>query len=289
MMNAQRIIWLASFPKSGNTWMRILLANYFLPKENAIDINNINKFTTADVRQDFFDKAYGRPFDRPGFETWAKVRNKALQLIAVSKPNHHFVKTHSCLGLVGKQPLIPPEVTAGAIYIIRNPFDVVPSYARHLSMTIDETIDQMANGEAMNSTDTGIQEILGRWDDHIHGWTHADGLHMLTIRYEDMLDDTLGVARTVLSFLGQPQPDLGKLRWAIRRSNFKSLKSQEEKLGFRERPAGMKAFFASGKSGGWRDALTPAQVARIRAEFLPTLERHWPELLAETEAMAAGA
>jgi len=94
MSDLRRIIWLASYPKSGNTWMRSLLAQYFMPPGQAPDINNLRRFTTADVRQDFFDAANGGPFSGKGAEDWLRVRPRALRLIAASKPGTHFVKTH---------------------------------------------------------------------------------------------------------------------------------------------------------------------------------------------------
>lgn len=131
MSNLRRIIWLASYPKSGNTWMRSLLANYFMPAGQAPDINNLRRFTTADVRQDFFDAANGAPFSSHQVEDWLRVRPKALALIAGSKPGTHFVKTHCQAVRYLGQDLIPPQVTAGAVYMLRNPFDLAPSFARH--------------------------------------------------------------------------------------------------------------------------------------------------------------
>ncbi|MEO1531317.1 MAG: aryl sulfotransferase, partial [Pseudomonadota bacterium] len=95
MEDLRRIIWIASFPKSGNTWVRSFLARALAPPGTEIDINSLPRFTTADVRQDFFDKAAGQaPFVARDIDHWLKVRPKALALIARSKPGLHFVKTH---------------------------------------------------------------------------------------------------------------------------------------------------------------------------------------------------
>lgn len=288
MTDLRRIVWLASFPKSGNTWMRLLLAHYFLPKDVEIDINTIYRFTTADGRQDFFDRAAGRPFQTTDVNEWLAVRPKALRLIATSKPRMHFVKTHCMIALVGGAPLIPPEVTAAAVYMLRNPFDVAISYARHQGVGVDRAIEMMADPNEMNTSKTGIFELIGRWDSHIHGWTSARGLACHAIRYEDMLDDTERCIRGLLGFLNAPVHD-GRLRRAIRLTRFSELQKQERRKGFRERPPHMRQFFARGTAGGWREELTPAQVARIRAEFLPAIEKWYPELVGETAAFAEGA
>jgi hypothetical protein len=288
MASLQRIIWLASFPKSGNTWTRVFLANYFMPPGQAPDINSLYRFTTADVRQDFFDRANGRPFVARDVAHWLEMRPKVLRAIAASKPGHHFVKTHCQVRRMGGHDLITPEVTAAAIYVMRNPFDLVLSYARHLGEDVDRTIDRMANRQAMNGGETGIFEVIGRWDDHIASWVNAPGLPRHVMRYEDMVADAERAFRGLFAFLRTPIQD-GQLRRAIRIASFESLQKQEREKGFRERPPAMSQFFATGRAGGWRTRLAPAQVARIRAEFLPALERHYPEMLEETAEAAAGA
>ncbi|MCL5776664.1 sulfotransferase domain-containing protein [Limibaculum sp. FT325] len=288
MQSAQRIIWLASYPKSGNTWTRGFLANYFAPKSEQLDINSLRRFTTGDVRQDFFDRAAGRPFHAADFDEWLLTRPKALRLIALSKPHHHFVKTHSRIERIGDIDLIPPEVTAAAIYIIRNPFDVAQSYARHLVSSLDAAIDRMMDARAVNYGPTMICEVLGSWETHVQSWLSAPGLPRHVMRYEDMVADPERAFRGLLGFLRAPVND-GQLRRAIRAASFEQLRKQEEKAGFVERPPGMERFFAKGKAGSWREDLSPAQVARLREAFLPTLETWYPELLEETATFAAGA
>ena len=285
MNNLRRIIWLASYPKSGNTWMRSLLAHYFMPPGQAPDINNLRRFTTADVRQDFFDAAAGGRFSTQSVEEWLKVRDKAVRLIAGSKPGTHFVKTHCQAVQYLGHHLIPPEVTAGAIYILRNPFDLAPSFARHQSADIDTAIERMMNTETMMGTETGIRDAMGRWDIHVKSWTEAPGLPRHVVRYEDLLDKPAKVMRGLLDFLSV-KPDSAKLARSIKATTFEAMKKQEEAHGFRERPVGMQAFFAKGQSGVWREDLTPAQVGRLREAFLPTLKAWYPELLDETAEVA---
>ena len=285
-MDLQRIIWLASFPKSGNTWLRLLLANYFMPKGEEIHINNIFRFTTADTRQDFFDRAAGRPFRARDAQDWLNMRRKALRLIAASKPGNHFVKTHCKIARMEGQALIPPELTAGAVYVCRNPFDVAISYARHLNLDIDDAISKMADESALNASKTNLLTVTGRWDTHVESWIDAQGMWRQVMRYEDMAADIETALRGLLAFLKAPV-DVGRLRRTIRLARFENLQRQEKSKGFRERPPAMKQFFVSGGSGGWRETLTPAQIGRIRDEFAPAIEKHYPELLAETAEFAA--
>jgi hypothetical protein len=283
MSDLRRIIWLASYPKSGNTWMRSLLAHYLMPPGTAPDINNLRQFTTADVRQDFFDLAAGQPFRGQSVDDWVAVRGKALRLIAGSKPNQHFVKTHCQPIVLLGEPLIPAEFTAAAIYILRNPFDVAPSYARHASADLDTAIDRMLFPDNMMGTPTGIYDALGRWDDHVKAWTEAPGLPLHVVRYEDLIEKPAKAMRALLKDFLKVPIDQPKLARAIKSTSFANMKKQEETKGFREKPEGMQSFFAKGKVGAWREDLTKEQIARLRDEFAPALERWYPEVLRDVD------
>lgn len=277
-MNVPRnIIWISSFPKSGNTWVRAFLGNYFTPTGKQLSINELSSITTSDIRHDWFDKAAGKPFVAETFDDWVAMRRKVLRLIAQSTPGNRFVKTHSKIDRVGDCDLIMPEVTAAAIYIIRNPFDVVVSFARHSSLSIDDAIDRMCDSVNISTGENGILEVLGRWDDHIRSWTKAPGLPRHIMRYEDMVDNPKAAFRELLHFL-QVSVQNKKLRKALEETSFSALQKQENSEGFREKPPAMEKFFVSGKYGGWRDALTPAQVARIHSEFKPTIDEFFPEV-----------
>ena len=287
MDSLQRVIWIASYPKSGNTWMRSLLAHYFMPAGQAPDINNLRNFTTADVRQDFYDAAAGKPFVGKDMQEWVQMRGPALRLIAGSRQGHHFVKTHCQPIVLFNQDLIPPPLTAGAIYMIRNPFDLAPSFARHQSADIDTAIDRMCNPDTVMGTPTGIYDILGRWDDHIDRWTSAPGMKRRVVRYEDLLQKPAKEARGLLTDFLSVKVDSSKLARAVKATSFANMQKQEREKGFTERPAGMKSFFAKGRAGVWQDDLTPVQVGKIREAFLPALEKWYPELLDETAEFAA--
>ena len=287
-MSLNRIIWLASYPKSGNTWARVLLGNYFMAEKEGISINELSKVTVSDIRQDLYDKAAGRRFVASNFDEAIQLRPKIQRMIAAQAQGHQFVKTHSKIERIGPIDLILPEVTAAAIYIMRNPFDVAPSFAHHTGQSIDTIITNMSNERMVFGSQTQIMEVLGSWNRHVESWLEAPGLARHVIRYEDMIADTEKAMRGLLAFLQAPVRD-GPLRRAIRMSSFKELQKQEATRGFKERPGDVDKFFRKGKSGSWREELTPAQVGRIREAFLPTLEKHYPEMLDETAEFAKSA
>lgn len=287
-MSDNRIIWLASFPKSGNTWMRAFLANYFIGGPKGLSINELRKFTLGDIRADFYDAAAGGKFELNSLEEYLALRPKALRLILNAREGTHFVKTHHQSILIDGQPLVPPEITAAAIYIIRNPFDVVPSYARHGGTGIDEAIAAMLDETRLSSSPRGLFEVIGRWDKHVESWTESEGLAMHIVRYEDLRDDPKAGFGKVFEFL-RVQPDAKQFANALKLTRLEALKKQEQKSGFIERPKEMSAFFHSGKVGGWRKTLTEKQIATLHNAFEPTLRKFYPEIAEETALIAARA
>ena len=154
---------------------------------------------------------------------------------------------------------------------------------------INEAIDRMLNPDTLMGTSSGIYDLLGRWDDHIHTWTHAAGLPLHVVRYEDLLASPGKAMRGLLEKFLRVKVDGPKLARAVKATSFEAMRKQEEALGFVERPQGMQKFFARGQAGVWREDLSPAQVGRLRDGFLPALEKWYPEMLKETEAFAASA
>lgn len=285
-MSDQRIIWLASFPKSGNTWMRAFLANYFIGGKKGLSINELRKFTLGDIRADFYDAAAGGTFEIESVEDYLALRSKALRLILNARQGTHFVKSHHQSIVYHDVPLIPPEITAAAIYIIRNPFDVVPSYARHSGSSVAEAVDAILDPDRFSTTPRGLLEVIGRWDHHVASWTESEGLAMKLVRYEDLRDNPKEGFGKVFDFL-KVKPDPKQFANALKLTRLEALKKQEQKSGFIERPQEMSSFFHSGKVGGWRKSLTDEQVARLHNEFEPTLRKFYPELADETAAIAA--
>jgi len=155
------------------------------------------------------------------------------------------------------------EVTVGAIYVVRNPLDVAISYAHHLAISIDETIDLMKTKGAMTiPTEKNVHEVMGSWSQHVESWTGRPTQRLHIARYEDLLESPFKSFGAIAKFLGINAPR-DRLDKAIKQSSFKVLKNQEKAKGFIERPKKAEAFFRKGEAGQWRRELTPEQVKRV--------------------------
>ena len=154
-------------------------------------------------------------------------------------------------------------MTAGAIYIVRNPLDVAISFAHHLGLSVDETIAIMGRQNAeMEVSEEVVHEVLGSWSQHVSSWTRKPHRTIYVMRYEDMLAEperTFGaLARHLLI-----APTPAQLADAIDRSSFDKLRAQEKTDGFREKSKKAERFFREGRAGQWKEILTPQQVAKI--------------------------
>lgn len=257
-----KIVWLASYPKSGNTWLRVFIHNLLRNPAKPFSINELKKFTMADTAARRFMEFDSRPYNEWTKEDVAVLRPKVLERMTQVFPDLVFVKTHNALVLDCGTPTIAMEHTAGAIYVVRNPLDIAASLGDHTGITVDQAIEQMEIEYETEISSQNVHEIRGSWSSHVKSWTaHPHpGLHVY--RYEDALDDPFRVFSGVAKFLGlNPPPE--RIEKAIRFSSFETLREQEDDEGFRERTAHQKNFFRSGRAGTWRDELTREQIDRI--------------------------
>jgi hypothetical protein len=257
------ILWLASYPKSGNTWLRAFLHNLMRNPAQSYDINQLSHFTFGDSQAPRYQKFDPRPATEYTVDDVLRMRPLVQQEMTKASPDTIFVKTHNAFLELKGQPLISNEVTAGALYVIRDPRDVTISYSHHLGLTLDQTIDFLENPDAATGIgEKNVYEHLSTWSTHVHSWTHTLNPSLHVVRYEDMLDAPMKTFGGIAKFLGFTPPR-DRLDKAIKLSSFKVLQAQERRSGFNEKSRFADAFFREGKSGQWRKLLSPEQVARI--------------------------
>ena len=261
------IIWLASFPKSGNTWTRAFMHNLLKimhgETSGLASVNNMAEFSTWDISGKLYEEILGKPAKEATRIEIAAARPKAQAVIAERSQGLILVKTHNALILDRGVPTINFAVTSGAIYVVRNPLDVAISYAHHLARKIDYAIDAMEifNAET-RVNDKVVYEVYGSWSQHVASWTKKPHRAIYVMRYEDMLEkplDTFG--KLAKHLLLSPTP--AQLKKAIELSSFDRLKKLEQEEGFVEKPKHAERFFREGRSGQWRDQLTKEQINRI--------------------------
>lgn len=272
-----KIVWLASFPKSGNTWVRIFLNNYVADGDEPVDINRLDEGLHAGSRV-LFDRLIGVPSSdllpdeidryRPAmYKAWAEEVSRPL-----------FVKVHDAWRKNGEgQPLFPAEATLSILYIVRNPLDIVPSLANHYGESIDTCIAWLLDknftlAQPANRLKQQLHQLVSDWSGHARSWLDCSGLPVRVIRYEDLLIHPRETFSAAVEAAGL-EVDAARLDKAIDYSAFNNLKDQELEDGFKERLPNAGQFFNRGRFGGWRDQLTMEQAQRIIDVHRPMMHR----------------
>ena len=268
------IWWLASYPKSGNTWLRAVLVS--LTSQGSLDINDMAALgPMASLRAAFDDTLGVDSADLP-FEQQADLRPRVYETWAAEAERPLYCKVHDAYHLTPSgEPLIPPAATRGAIYVARDPRAVAVSYSHHSGRALDATIARMGSDATVDGSPRGLswslRQRLLRWSDHVASWLAAPfPVHL--VRYEDMLADPHETFAGIAAFLGLAR-DRATIAAAVEATAFSRLQAQERSAGFAEKPWGAAAFFREGRSDGWRRVLTPEQADRIVAAHGPMMRR----------------
>lgn len=273
-----KIMWLASYPKSGNTWLRAFLHNFLRNAREPYDINRLTDFTLNDSHTVWFRAFDPRPGSQMTLEEVAALRPKVHVAMTKAFPDTVFVKTHNALVVDRGTPMISLEVTAGAIYVVRNPLDLVISHAHHYGLTLDQAIRAINTPglQGLNG-DVHVYEWHGTWSEHVRSWTQNPNPALHVIRYEDMIDAPHRTFSGVAAFLGL-SPSRERLERAIRLSSFKVLREQERRFGFIEKSASAERFFREGRKDQWRKMLTPEQIEAVASLHHEQMARfaYWP-------------
>lgn len=257
------IIWLASYPKSGNTWIRAFLQNYLDTADGPSDINALNKFFADESKPNWYVPHTRSPVTALNTAQICELRPRVHRDIATSRAGSVLVKTHNFLGAYNNLPLHEMTVTAGAVYIVRNPLDVVLSVADHFGLSIDTAIEFMNSDMSGSPTDeANVAGVFASWSTHVRSWIDGGGDATHVVRYEDLLDDPEEVFGGVVRFLGLKSSN-EKLKKAVRFSSFGELRKQEDSGGFIERSPNSKRFFRRGRKDQWRTELSAEQAGRI--------------------------
>jgi hypothetical protein len=180
-----------------------------------------------------------------------------------------FMKVHDAWGGTDRgEPLFPNDVTAGVVYILRNPLDMAASCAHHWGVTVDKAVDDMCDPEFIVARSLGgltdqLRQFLGSWSGHVRSWLDESGLPLRVVRYEDLLSDPEPVFGEVVRFCRLPY-DETRVRKAVAFSDFSELQRQEKEKGFRERSVVAPGpFFRRGQAGSWREELPPEPAKRL--------------------------
>ncbi|MFW5886211.1 MAG: sulfotransferase domain-containing protein [Bacteroidota bacterium] len=277
MENKKNFVWIASYPKSGNTWVRMFLAHYINDAQHA-DFNLLNNIPIASSRNILDEYAGVNTSDLTPREI-EELRPRVYEKISSSSKNNQLIyfKIHDAYHFTNDNlPIVPGKITKGVIYIIRNPLDIVISFAEHMGKTIDNTIELMSKNLKLSSFShklgTQISQQLMSWSLHVKSWVDLANLPVKIFRYEDLLDSPGKSFKEIIHFLDIPF-EKNSFELTLVNCKFKNLHEKEKKEGFKEKISHTKQFFNRGTSGNWKNILTKDQVEKIKKDHHEIMKR----------------
>jgi hypothetical protein len=270
------IIWLSSYPKSGNTWLRSLLASYYFSKEGDFNFNllkYIDQFPSYDYFKNY-DKTFINPTDTAEF--WIEEQRKIN-----SNNKIKFFKTHNALCKINNYSFTDSKNTLAAIYIIRDPRNVITSLANHYEIDTDQafefmTTEQKAITQKKENSYVGFVALFS-WIFHQESWTNNKLFPTLVIRYEDLQNETFLTLKKVIDFIekqinSKNSFNRNKAKKSVQSCDFERLKKLEINEGFNESPISKKNnsrinFFKLGKDNDYKKLLTEELISKMNLKF----------------------
>jgi hypothetical protein len=273
-MDYRQIVWLSSYPKSGNTWVRCFLDAYFLREVN---INELLS-SIADTAAHWYAVGDGSEIQDLPIEIQHLARPMAMlrlvrQYMDTNKQIPLFVKTHTPNMQVNGIEGITEMLTKSVIHIVRDPRDILPSFSKHMGVDLDTGLEWMQEKyRTLSPNDRSVADFIGAWDAHIRSFLNDDCHKVMWIRYEDMLEDPVLSFTRILEHAGV-DPDKERVKVAVEIAQLSRMQKQEKENGFNESsPKAKNEFFGKGGSES-RDKLTPKHLHTIEKAFGSTMKR----------------
>lgn len=265
---ASGIVWLASFPKSGNTWFRILLGNLAEGGDGPADINNLKERGGIASSRHEFEAATMLDSGLLSHDDIDVLRPRVYEQMSREPGMARWIKVHDAYTMTPQgEPLLGRGTARAAVYLVRDPRDVAVSLSHHNSTSIDDAIAVLNDPEGSfcggrNALAPQSRQKLAGWSGHVASWREQTEVPVYLLRYEDLRAATADRFAEALTFVGQ-MPAMAEAERAVRHADFDELRRQKAEKGFGERMSRTAPFFRAGRVGGWRDVLTRDQVAAI--------------------------
>ncbi len=284
MINDKKMFWISSYPKSGNTWLRLILCGLFFTEDgNLNNFDLLKKIPGFDSLKNFsfvkekslkdYDIIFnGTEYNEESVLTYSKYWIEAQKRMSIDKGKFGLFKTHNARVKINNNYYTDSSITLGFIYISRDPRDIVISYSKHINKNIDETIRFLLDGQIMKKEKIGnkMPEIILNWRDHYLSWKKFSEVPSLFLKYEDMLNNIELEVQKITNFFYKNYNikitnESSKIKNIIKSTKFDNLKKKEFQYGFPEHSHS--TFFRIGQQKQWSKILNQKQIEAIEEKF----------------------
>ena len=268
-------IWLASYPRSGNTWARFALLMMQRGDARLGDLQHYGQaVTTGEALEHWLEIEAGDL--TPAEATGLRPDLHAAYFGGARAPEPCKIHDAWIRDARGR-PLFGADLTHAALYCIRDPRDVAISWARFARMTLDRAIawlndPEAALGASARDVAGALHQPMGQWSGHVTSWVDQSELTPLVVRYEDMLANPSAAFAAMAAHIGW-SVDAAAIARTVEATRFDRMAEAERREGFFDRPGATRDFFASGRAGGWRDTLSDEQARRIERDHGEVMAR----------------
>ena len=277
------ILWIASYPKSGNTWVRSLICSYYYTNDGVFTDDAILKNIGQFPEKKHFEKFdYNTSVPGDTIKFWIKAQDSINR-----DKKFRFFKTHNFLGKINNTQFTNEENTLGAIYILRDPRNVITSIKNHFEMTYEESLEFMLNErkftyDYFKKNDYGDFQFLSSWEKNYQTWINNKMFPTLVIKYENLISQTFVEFKKIVDFIDNLMKQKKKFNDkkainALSSTNFSNLKKVENTIGFSESLISKNnkkkiPFFHLGPKNDWKEILNKDFQNKINKIFKKNLK-----------------
>ena len=262
-----KIFWIASYPKSGNTWMRAFLSAYLYSDDGKFrDFSLLDKIIKFESQR-FFSHLIKKDFLYKNETEIAKYWIKSQLEILKFAQSSVFLKTHNYCGSINNYNFTNADLSLGFVYLVRDPRSIAVSFSFHTEESIDSVIDSMVSEKPRYVVSAGYPSWYYNWKVNYFSWKEfSKKIPGLILKYEDLFDKNNFIKITkLIDNLGIYKFNAIKFNNAYLSTTFEKLNILEEKYGFDE--SGKSKFFNKGKKDYWKNVLNSQQIKRIEKNF----------------------
>ncbi len=277
------IFWIASYPKSGNTWLRALISSYYYTKDGIFSESIIKKIGQFPEKRHFKNFNYNQNVVTDTSKFWIEAQ-KNINLDNKLK----FFKTHNAFGALNNNHFTDSKNSIGAIYVVRDPRNVITSLKNHYELNDDQALKWMMNEnnyiyDVGKFKEDGYSDFqfLGSWSTNYKSWIIQKKIPIKIVKYEELLKQTFSVFKEIIEFINittnnNQKINRDKLKNSVNSTSFDKLRDNEKKNGFSEAITSKKnnkkiPFFYLGPKNDWKKILDKSFKTKLNDTFKKNL------------------